>query len=590
VIFLNTTSRRIVKAQKPEQQKRGNLYKKHFWPLTIILILSISCARQLPPAGGPEDKTPPIILEVTPEANSTLVPLDQQVEFVFSEAMDRKSAEGAIFITPDPGERVKFKWKKRKLRIEFADSLKENRTYVITLGTGLKDARRNPLKQSYTLAFSTGAEISDGKISGRVYSQGPVQGVFIWAYVLENEQEPDPTKKSGEYITQTDAQGRFTLSHLSEGVYRIFAMRDKNNNRFYDVGTDAIGVPFRDVILSKEQLRASNLNFKMTVQDTIGPALVSVSADDQVHLKLIFDENLHKKGTENPGNYSIHSKTSGTEDSLAIRIAYVNALDAKEIQLITAPQIPKTEYEIEVQNIMDISWNLIDPNYSKFIFLSSAAPDTFKPEIVQTVPKDSAESVFLNSKIELYFNEAMNRTSVERNFQMQDSTGKLVAGTFVWENPALVKFSPKRLLESSAHYVVSVKLDSIYDLFANPVADSTLYLTFKTLNKDTLSAISGTIADEDSLGQGAIYLKAQQTQRNGQSYEIKLEQPGPYEFVNILPGIYVIEGFRDRDNNGEYTFGKAIPFEPAERFVVYSDSINVRARWPNEGNDITFTK
>lgn len=565
------------------------MFAKQLLPLATLLLCFCNCAVQVAPSGGPVDKTPPKILEIMPQVNSTFVPLDQKVEIVFSEAMDRKSFERAIFITPDPGERVKYKFKKNKLNIEFLDSLKTNRTYVITLGTDLTDSHGNPLRESFTLAFSTGAEISNGQISGSVFSKTKVQGILIWAYILENGQQPDPAKRSGDYVTQTDAQGRFTLSNLSEGNYRIFAIGDRDNNRFFDVGSDELGVPSRDVRLTKKQLTVSNIKFKMTVQDTTGPALVSVSPPDRFHLTLRFDENLLEEGTEVLTNYIIKLKGATSHDSLGIRIAYLDQLDPMQVYLITEPQNPKTEYEIEVQNLMDLSRNPIDLNFNKATFLGSALPDTFKPKILSTAPKDSARSVDLDTTINFHFSEAVDKNSFEQSFQLKDSSGQVVAGSFNWQTPAYVKFSPKKPLASLTDYKVTVKLDSVFDLFANPLADSTFQITYTTLNHDTLSAISGTITDEDSTGRGPIYLQAIQTRRDGQRYETKLEQPGPYAFTDMLPGTYVIEGFRDRDNNGQYSYGTAFPFQPSERFFVYSDSIEVRARWPNVGNDIIIT-
>lgn len=571
-------------------KKQIYLYAKQLLLLGAAFIYLSSCAIQVAPTGGPVDKIPPRILEVVPPINATLVPLDQTVEIAFSEAMDRKSLNRAIFITPNPGERVKYKWKKHKLFIEFLDSLKTNRTYVITLGTDLKDAHGNSLKESYTLAFSTGAELSNGQISGRVYSKNRVQGVLIWAYILEEGQDPDPTKKSGDYITQTDAQGRFKLTNLSEGIYRIFAIQDKDNNRFFEVGSEELGVPFRDVRLTRTQLNASNLNFKITLQDTIGPALVSVSPQDRFHLNLRFDEILHKTGIDILTNYRIQVKGSVSGDSLGISLAYLNDLDPMQVNLITEPQHPKTEYEIEVNNLMDLSRNIIDINFNKATFLGSALSDTIEPKLLLIAPKDSAQSVILSSTVNFHFSEAMDENSFEKSFQLKNSLGPIVSGSFNWETPAFVKFLPDERLESLNSYVISVKLDSIFDLFRNSVADSTYYLTFTTLNMDTLSSISGTIMDEDSTAQGSIYLRVKQTGKDGQSYEIQLDKAGVYEFSDILPGTYVIEGFRDRDKNGEYSFGKAVPFQPSERFFVYSDSIKVRSRWPNEGNDIVITK
>jgi hypothetical protein len=105
------------------------------------------------------------------------------------------------------------------------------------------------------------------------------------------------------------------------------------------------------------------------------------------------------------------------------------------------------------------------------------------------------------------------------------------------------------------------------------------------LNEDTLSAISGTLVDENEHGTGKLFLTAK-SEKN--SYYTILNEPGQYQFENILPGIYTINGFRDADSNGLYSYGRAVPFQPAERFFYFSDSIKVRSRWPNEGNDIVF--
>ena len=559
-----------------------------FLLFTITVLFIYSCASQVPPSGGPLDKTPPIIIKVIPENKSTLVPLDQRIEFEFSEGMTRKGAEKAVFISPDPGDRVKLRWKGRRLRIEFSDSLKINRTYVITLGTDLKDAHNNSLTASHTLAFSTGPELSDGKMSGRVFTDEKAQGILIWAYILEESKDPNPGQKGGDYITQTDAQGKFELTNLSEGLYRLFAIRDADNNRFYETGLDGIGVASRDILLTKDSLAVSDINFKVVTKDTIGPALLSVSALDNSHLTLTFDEELSPETVDDINHYKVRVKESKSEDTLAIRFAYLNALDQKEVAIITETQIPKIEYEIEVQNLTDLYKNLVDSKFNSAEFVGSALPDTFKPKIVSTTPADSTRAISLNSMIDVYFDEPMNRETFELSFYLRDSTGLAVPGTFVWPTPASVKFKPAKSLQSLVPYRAIVKLDSVFDLAGNAAADSTFQIHFTTLNADTLSSLSGTVVDPDSTANGRIFLKAQQNAKDGQTYEIQLSEPGPYEFSGILPGTYSLEGFRDQDNNGEYSFGRAFPFQPAERFVVYPDTLKIRARWPNEGNDIVF--
>lgn len=564
------------------------LKNKNFGIFAILIMTTVHCARQMAPSGGPEDKTPPAIISVIPEPNATHVPRDQIVEFEFSEGMNRKSLDRALFITPNPGDRVKIKWKGRRLRIQFLDSLLANRTYVITLGTGLKDAHGNSLSQSYTLAFSTGAEISQGKIRGRVYTRRRSQGILIWAYILEKDPNPNPSKREGDYITQTDARGNFTLSNLSEGWYRIFAIHDRDNNRFYEISTDAIGVPTRDIHLTSDRLSVDQVQFKLSIQDTVGPALVSASAPDAHHVILKFDERLDPATIGHVKNYSIYPK-NGT-DTLEVKLAYLNPLDSVEVHLVTEKQTGGQPYEVLARNLLDLSQNLIDPNYNHLEFIGSALPDTIRPRLLRTSPEDSAKSVFLDASIDFYFNEAMDSTTFAPNFRLLDSNQVVIKGQLHWPAPSLVKFVPVKPLASLMNFTVVLNLQGIKDIFGNSVADSTFKLLFTTLDQDTLGSISGHVLDPDSSAKGAIYLTARQTRTNGVSYQIRLDQPGPYEFINVLPGNYSIEGFRDRDGNGKYSYGRPIPFEPAERFVVYSDSVKVRARWPNEGNDIIFPK
>jgi hypothetical protein len=130
----------------------------------------------------------------------------------------------------------------------------------------------------------------------------------------------------------------------------------------------------------------------------------------------------------------------------------------------------------------------------------------------------------------------------------------------------------------------------LHDFAGLPLRKDTVRVTFWTMNCDTLSSIAGTVRDEDSSATGPIVLRATQVRPKGQSQETVLSAPGAYEFTHLLPGVYLLEGYRDQDANGRYSFGSAVPFVPAERFVALADSIQVRSRWPNVGNDIVLPR
>jgi len=556
--------------------------------MCIFCLLCVACAQQVPPSGGPEDRSPPKIVSVVPENKSTLVARDQVVEFEFTDRIDRKSVARALFITPNLDEdEFDVKLKGRNLRIEFDDSLMTDRTYVVTLGTDLKDERGNALSSSYTLAFSTGADISDAEIAGRVYDEQK-KGVLIWAYILSDSTDPDPEKNAGDYATQTDNNGVFKLTNLSEGVYRVFAVKDVDNNRFFERGYDGLGVATRDVVLQDSLLSETGVNFRISITDTIGPALTSVSARDSKHIVILFDELIDSTGVSDVSNYTILTSDGNTQ--LAVEHAYLDALSNTTINLVTAT-LQNQDYELTVESLRDPAGNFLDLNYNSDVFVGSALPDTFRPEIVATTPEDSAKTFFRDKPLMLNFSEAMQRATLESNFVLRDSAGAAVKGQFVWPNPAAINYIPEKSLLNAAFYAVEIKLDSVLDLAGNAIAsDSTLYMSFRTINADTFSTISGFFSDIDTLATGAVYLTATQPGKDDGKYQQVLEKPGPFEFRQLFPGVYQISGFRDQDNNGVYSFGSVVPFISAERFIVYDDSIKVRARWPNEGNDIILGK
>ncbi len=550
-----------------------------------LLALFAGCAQQVGPTGGPPDKTPPSIENVLPTNNSTNVPLDQVVEFEFSEGMERKSLEKALFIAPDPGDRIKIKWKRRGLRLTFTDSLRSDRTYVVTLGTDLTDLRRNALAKSFTLAFSTGDRLNKGKITGRVHGTG-MQGVLIWAYLLEDDQSPDPARESAAYVTQADGSGKFELSNLSQGRYRVFAISDDNSDRFFELGADGLGVPPGDVEVVSDSVVVDNINFKISKQDTLGPALVAADAVHRMHVTVRFDE-IPAAGTVSAANFRIVEVKQG--DSLLVELAYLNPADSLEVELMTGEQAEDAKYRVAVRGLTDLAGNTIDPEFNSLEFDGSARPDTLRPGVDKTVPQDSARAVF-STNIDVFFNKPVRQRVFPGGFSLLGPSGSEIAGQGVWLSPVAFRFKPNTPFASNQTYTAAVSLGSLIDMAGRAAgADSTFRFLFTAINRDTLSTLGGVIADPDSSAVGAIFVTAHQNRKDGAVYTQRLAAPGEYRFEDILPGTYLLEAFRDSDGDGEYSFGSTLPFSPAERFVVYPDSVKIRARWPNEGNDVSFT-
>jgi len=565
-------------------------YQQFFLLLLVAGVVVYNCASQRSPSGGPVDKTPPQIVSVYPEPNSTNVTPDVKVSVEFSEGMDKQSLTGAIFLSPRQTEDINLRVKGKKLTIEFPDTLRKNRTYVVTIGSNTADLRRNRLTESFHLAFSTGEKIDQGKISGMVYGPSNIEGSIVGAYTIADSMEPDPAKQYAEYMTQVNAKGQYQFSYLAPGNYRLFAFQDKDGDLKYTHGVEAIGNATTDVLIDENQLTVDNIHFQIAVKDTILPGLASVFSSDRNHVEVTFNENINYDTTR---QHFLIVNEQAKQDTLRLIDFFQNSIDGSRFHLKTIAQDSAVTYLLTVTDMFDEQGNPLDTALTSYQFKGMSIPDGMKPKLVQQSIKDRAIDIPLKPEIRLIFSEALMKIrpgGLERHFTLTDSNKTAVDGTFHWKNPADFTFTPATELASLMKYQIQIAVDSVFDEYGNSLADSVIDIQFITLNKDTLSALSGEVSDRLPDARGKIYLTATKTGKEGLKYETRLDGPGSYHFDALLPGIYLISGFRDADSNGVYSHGQVTPFTPAERFIFYPDSIKIRSRWPNEGNNIIFNE
>ncbi|MCI0694670.1 Ig-like domain-containing protein [candidate division KSB1 bacterium] len=586
--------------------------------ISVFMVLS-ACAREGFPPGGPEDRTPPQLVEAAPAKNATRVPLSTHLEFTFSEKIDHASFEQALFISPAPvqneDKKLRFRWRGLRVEVGFPDSLRPERTYVVTLGTDVRDLRNNRLASAFSLAFSTGDSIDTGEIHGKIFHEKPA-GILILAYLLDAgsdtaRAEPNPAHDRAEYFTQAGTQGDFVLPYLSDGRYRIFALEDRSGDRLYNLGEEAIGVPPRNIVLSPSQRSIHDLNFRLATEDTLRPTLSAVTAVDQTRLELRFDERVMPGDSLWQGKLRV---ASATGESLQVLGTAPHPLDLQQVHVLTQPQ-QAVSFKIFLEQILDAAGNTLDSLSRQMEFTGSAKPDTTRPRLVKITPADSSRNVPVTSTVEMIFSEMMeNGFALINNIpkktataawplQVQNASGKPVPGKGEWLNPFQFRFQPDTLWQSRTQYVVTILADSTFDASGNALFDTTGKITFWTLNADTLTAISGKITDAQPDATGTVHLTLRQvgasasgasasprapSSSSGPAYNAVLAELGAYRFEHILPGLYQLGGFRDANRNGRYDFGAAFPFLPAERFVVWPDTIKTRSRWPNEGNDFVL--
>lgn len=560
---------------------------RRFFHLIFILWL-VACAKQAPPSGGPADETPPKIAQVEPATGAVRVPRDTRLRFRFSEKIDHRSLKEAIFVTPNPGGELRLDWHGAELEIIFPDSLRMNTTYVVTLGTGVRDLRNNRMETSFNLAFSTGDSIAGGEIQGRVFGD-KIQGLLAGAYRLKENQSLEPSRTEADYTTQTGKNGDFEFRYLAEGSYRLFAMEDKYGNRLYDRGEDMIAVASRDVNLSVAgTMRAENLNLRLAMEDTLRPTLTAVIATDSRHLQWRFDEPVAPFEGDWFAHLQIFDSQQGAPPFTLLASA-PDPLNPQHVHSFTLPQA-LGDFRARASNLFDPSGLPLDTLFREVEFTSSQQPDTVRPRLLRVTPADSSRGVALNTPVELTFSELMRMDSTMAALVVRDSAGVSVEGVGAWKNYFQYSFLPLVGWQSRMKYTIEMLRDSLrpaaVDLSGLALLDTVRQRVFWTLNADTLGSIRGEVADAVAGASGVLRIAAKQIVGGKAQYETTVESPRPYAFDAVLPGVYQLSVYRDENKNGRYDFGRPFPFAPSERFMAATDSVKVRSRWPNEGNDL----
>jgi len=550
------------------RSSKGKL--KNIFLLMLAFILS-ECANQLPPGGGDIDKIPPRIIEVYPE-DGTINFNDDHFELGFSEYVEKRSVKEAIFISPAIDGDLELDWSGKYVRVYFPGDLKQNVTYVVTIGTDVLDYNnKNQMSGAFTFTFSTGEEIDKRVITGKIFDNKP-QSVMLFGYLMKDE-EPNPLKKKPDYISQTSSDGNYKLAGLAAGSYRIFAIRDEFRDLLYQPEQDEIGIPYTDVNLSITDTLFKGLDFFLTKIDTVKPRLVTASMTDRNHILVSFSEELDKKSIK-PFNFYLFDSTDNKRTQ--IKYAYKGNTKASEAVLVANEILPvDNSVYLFADSIKDKSGNIF---YNDFVQLTlSAKVDTAKTELYKTIPASGSKDVdFQFPKITFEFNDAFDVVKAREGITFSDTLKKNIPFEIEFPDDASFVITPLKRLDMSKDYIIKIDLARLKDFSGNSY-DSVYEFKFKTITGIDFTGVTGKLIGFDANQNPKLILRS--VEKDGFEYTIPAAQNGLFNFERIVPGKYSLFSYYDVDSSNTYTFGNVIPFKKSEEFSFYPDTLNLRARW-----------
>ena len=531
----------------------------------LAAVLWSSCAKVGVPPGGPEDKTGPSLIEFYPQSNAVLVPRRMTARLVFSEPVNRSSVESALFLSPDPRERVRYRWRGRALELIFLDPLEDERTYEISEGSQAKDLRGNPAGLTSTIAFSTGEHIDRGRIDGWLSGVSSPQAVSLWAYLLAGDSAANPAGQDADYRLQSAKDGRFRFEYLKAGRYRVFAVEDRNQDGRWNPPGERLGIPPWDVSVTDSTMPW--VSFRPAEFDTVPARIHNVRAVNQRQI----DVRMNRSVASLAGGMVAESG-----DSVAVMDAYPDTSGRDAWHVFPTDSLAPGLWYLAVSGA-DIFGN---PWEDRDTVEVRERPDTTRPHILETAPRRRAAATRAPDTLAVIFDEPVSvSTDSAKNFRLISGGTDTSAITCICVAPRMVSFVPAAPLEPAKTYALKMDARAIQDASGNAAGDSLLSFSFSVLSPDSMGTLIGRIAGD---AQGP-YLVSVLTLRDRQvAGRATVTGDGEFTIGSLPAGPYLLDVISDGDRNGEYTFGSLRPLQMSEPFILLPDTVTIRARWESE--------
>ena len=526
-----------------------------------VLLCLAACAEPRAPTGGPRDTTPPALISSIPE-NETVNFAGSSLTLEFSEYVDEAAFGRAYSITPTPTDPPTFRWKRHRVTIRYDEPFRDSTTYVIALGTDLRDARGVRLRHPITLAFSTGDVIDQGNLRGRVVSPTlgtGADGFDVLAYVVQGDSLPEvPT-----YRTQSGEDGSFALSYVQERPYFVIALQDRNRNQRADVGELFASPPVAALNATPDTLGVRQ-NWVVTQLDTIAPRIDRIRPISSSRIQVRFTEPV-ALSFDRPPAWQLSDSLTG--ETVAIRSQYMQPGSAREIYLRTDALGDRTYALAPDLSIADSSGNSVEriPRY----FDGSARPDTIALRFAGFIPSDSVEAASLppRTSIQVQFTEALHNIDLAGLVTAEDTTGapREVLGTTMTGTTYSLAFAPPLLAG-----------DGIFVQVQDSSDGATHRKWFARMEQRALGSLSGFVRLDSLPVPLVVELLSEEARTLAAT---TADSVGAFAFEDLPEGEYFVRAYLDANSNGQWDGGQVFPYHAPEPITWLEEPERVRARW-----------
>ena len=520
----------------------------------LLMMLSLSrCANMQRPTGGPKDSIPPQLLEVSIPNFSTNFS-DKRITLRFDEYIKLNNQYKEFSISPDVEDIVDYRVRKKDLIITLPDSLEENTTYTINFGKGLVDYNESNPFIDYNYVFATGDELDSLSISGSVtngftkeFDQKKDENIKV--LLIPTSQDSIFGKRKANIFANVDTSGNFKFNNLREDTYRIYALKEQNNDRIFNGNDEWIGFIADSIHLNRdvdgiklEITKAYPKDFRTLEKkfEPTGHILLTFNKPlEQPKTRILFPAELDETKIEQFNLYN---------DSAKIYIPNTE-LDSIKIELNNASQVVDTifirtnknaKFDREVKPILSIT-NKVDR--VRHIKLTSASP-------LSSIDK---------SKIMIY-EDSVSR----RNFQLQQDS--------LEKNVYHIRYNWR----AKRDYELVIQEGAMRTAFEDTNAESKTRFTLD--ESDNYGNINFQVNGLDSTMNYIVELIDESKEKVFDRRKVEAKNPR-INYNNYPGGKYSIRIIFDENKNGRWDPADVYAKKQAENIWYLGKTFTIRANW-----------
>ena len=518
----------------------------------LLILVIFSCAVQQRPQGGPKDVDPPKLLKATP-ANSTRNFKAQEIRLDFDEYFKLNNQYSEISVFPAPEKNPDYKKHGKTLIIDLKDTLLKNTTYVINFGKAIGDVNENNIVKNFTYVFSTGNHIDSLTMSGTVTNNETglkEKDATVMIFTLKQDSLLFGKKKPSLYTT-TDSVGNFRITNLKEGVYKIYALKEKTPDKIYDADDELIAFSTRLINFTKD---TSNIMLRLFRQT---PAKFRVDRKflTDGSMQFIFNKALTKP---------------------SIKIIYPDGLDAQKIVETSKTKDTLTVYSKNM-DFDSVRFAIYDNN--KIVdttYLRKLRKESYTRNLTFRYGITLASQLKTGSDLKVYANMPIDNFEPALIALKEDST--VVKYTISKDTGAASKvLSIKYPWKAKASYQLVMQDAAVTDIYGDKSKQQTKKFNITPPDAYTNLAITVTVPVP-----GKSYVVELLDEHGVAIRSDIIKQKSVLSYRNIYVGKFTLRAVYDNNNNGKWDSGSIQENRQPESIWVYNKQFILRPNWDTE--------